>query len=82
MRFRAKDSAIWEQIALLGANHIARIASAFKMDLTKLWTPIKFDQISNKTIKTIKLLKFSPKSFVFTVEHFYILSKFIPLFQI
>ena len=36
MRFRAKDRAIREKIATLGANHIARITSDFKMDLDKL----------------------------------------------
>ena len=33
MRFKAKDSAIHEQIAPLRANHIARITSDFTMDL-------------------------------------------------
>ena len=33
MRFTAKGSAIRELIALLRANHIARITSDFKMDL-------------------------------------------------
>jgi len=32
MRFRAKISAIWEEIALLRANQIARITSDSKMD--------------------------------------------------
>jgi len=35
-RFRPKDSAIRELIALLRANHIARITSDFKMDLIKI----------------------------------------------
>ena len=35
MRFRAKDGAIREEIALLRASHIARITSDFKMDLIK-----------------------------------------------
>ena len=35
MRFRAKNSAIWEYIAPLRANRIARIISDFKMDLIK-----------------------------------------------
>ena len=33
MRFRAKDSAIRDLIALLRANQIARITIDFKMDL-------------------------------------------------
>ena len=33
MRFRAKDSAVHEQIAPLRANHIVRITSDFTMDL-------------------------------------------------
>ena len=36
MRFRAKDSAIHEKFAPLRANHIARIASDFKLDLVKV----------------------------------------------
>ena len=35
MRFRAKNGAIREYIASLGANQIARIISDFKMDLIK-----------------------------------------------
>jgi len=44
MRFRAKDSAIRELIALLRANHIARITSDLKMDL-----------INTKTIRLFAL---------------------------
>ena len=40
MRFRAKDSAIREQIAALWANHIARITTDFKMDLIKKLTSL------------------------------------------
>ena len=36
IRFKAKDSAIRKEIAPLRANHIARIASDYKMDLIKL----------------------------------------------
>ena len=35
MRFRAKNVAIWEKIALLRANQIARITSDFKMGVIK-----------------------------------------------
>ena len=35
MRFRAENGAIWEKIALLRANQIARITSDFEMDLIK-----------------------------------------------
>ena len=38
MLFRAKDDGIREEIALLRANHIARITSDFKMDLIKYVT--------------------------------------------
>ena len=34
MRFRAENGAIWEQITLLRANQIARIAIDFKVDET------------------------------------------------
>ena len=47
MRFKAKDSEIREQIALLRANQIARITSDFKMSVinkkSEFWTsPLLF----------------------------------------
>ena len=41
MRFRAKNSAIHELIALLKANQIARITSDFKMDVIKCENSMK-----------------------------------------
>ena len=41
MRFRAKDSAIREQIALLRANHIARVTSDFKIDFINVLTSVR-----------------------------------------
>ena len=41
MRFRVKDSAILEYIALLRANHIARITSDFKMVLANTLITLK-----------------------------------------
>jgi len=36
MQFRAENGTIWEEIALLRANQIARIISDFKMDLINI----------------------------------------------